>query len=324
MGYDMQRLAWAAIDAGAVSGMPNRMVLLTIADRAKDKGDLRGMCWPKVENIAARADCSKRTVLRAIDELEAAGLMKRRSHSLGDQRRGSLYALNLSKLEEIAQITSKVAPDTETEILAQVKQITGDMQSPVEDAHRCHTVTPQVTETTFTGDRNDSLYRKNQEENQEENQEPVASAPERVLVYDEDSTALPPRPVLVLKPKADRPASLSEDDTEQIRMAYPQREKGPQARKAIKAQHALLVAGKVRSTADGKFLPKMSYDEAVSLLVDKCRLWGKTEKARGEYCPLPATWFNGACYTEDPCAWGLKTEASAGPTLNEKIARRAQ
>ncbi len=43
----------------------------------KDRGDVEGKCWPGVKTIAADLKLSRRTVQRALADLERAGLILR-------------------------------------------------------------------------------------------------------------------------------------------------------------------------------------------------------------------------------------------------------
>jgi hypothetical protein len=78
----------------------------------------------------------------------------------------------------------------------------------------------------------------------------------RVLDSGEDY-AQTPKP----KPKSVKSRLLTDQDVEVIRRAYPSSKKRVPARKAIRAQHALLMRGGV-TTAAGVILPKMTYEQA--------------------------------------------------------------
>ena len=69
---------------------PKKAVLIALCDRAS----YVGFCYPSIEDIAYRAGCSKRTVIRAIEELEALGYL---SVSRG-QGKLNKYILSAEKL----------------------------------------------------------------------------------------------------------------------------------------------------------------------------------------------------------------------------------
>ena len=50
---------------------PTKVVLLRLADRANDKGE----CWPGMQSVADDCGISRRSVIRAIAQLEADGLL---------------------------------------------------------------------------------------------------------------------------------------------------------------------------------------------------------------------------------------------------------
>lgn len=43
----------------------------------RDRADASGICWPSISTIAADLKLSRRTVQRALNDLERAGLVKR-------------------------------------------------------------------------------------------------------------------------------------------------------------------------------------------------------------------------------------------------------
>lgn len=66
-------LTWAWRQMPAVTSTPARLVLVALADRADDDGEL----WPKVEWVAEKVALGKSTVRKHIAALEDAGLLKR-------------------------------------------------------------------------------------------------------------------------------------------------------------------------------------------------------------------------------------------------------
>jgi predicted transcriptional regulator len=83
---------------GARTGLSSvqKMVLLKLADCANDGGH----AWPSIPTISAAVECSQRTVIRALAELESAGyIMVNRRRSSGGQRR-NLYIIQVSECHQ--------------------------------------------------------------------------------------------------------------------------------------------------------------------------------------------------------------------------------
>lgn len=74
-----------------------RNVLAVMADRADD----HGLCWPGVEDCAARANCSVRTVQYALRDLEALGELKILASPEGGRKKTPLYHLDLPTLDGV-------------------------------------------------------------------------------------------------------------------------------------------------------------------------------------------------------------------------------
>ena len=55
----------------AISNSSRKLVLLALADRANDDGE----CWLGMASLEAKCSMSRRTVIRALADLEAAGLI---------------------------------------------------------------------------------------------------------------------------------------------------------------------------------------------------------------------------------------------------------
>lgn len=70
---------------------PRKLVLLALADHADD----RGRCWPTIDQVAAKAELSPRTVRRYLSELERMGLVRRQRRRRKDGTLGT-YAYGLS------------------------------------------------------------------------------------------------------------------------------------------------------------------------------------------------------------------------------------
>lgn len=67
-----------------------KLVLMALADHANADGE----CYPTMKRVAELADCSTRTVSRAIQALEDAGLVRRVERRMqGGEYRGWLYQL---------------------------------------------------------------------------------------------------------------------------------------------------------------------------------------------------------------------------------------
>ena len=82
----------------------NRLVLIALADRYNDD---TGVCWPSIKTISKDIGVSERTVYKAIDELEAAGLIGRGSphwvaHLRAD-RRPTVWTLNLGIVKPVEE-----------------------------------------------------------------------------------------------------------------------------------------------------------------------------------------------------------------------------
>jgi uncharacterized protein YdaU (DUF1376 family) len=139
-----------------------------------------------------------------------------------------------------------------------------------------------------------------------------ADAPEREIVYgDEFAQAPPPKPTLVKSAK-----SLTYDDVEKIRLAYPRKVSQEPARKAIRAHHALLVSGKV-VRVDGTPLPKMKPQEATAFLLEQATLYAASAEGQGDqqYIAHPASWFNAKRYAEDPRTWNHSQSGRQGNAM---------
>ena len=110
----------------------------------------------------------------------------------------------------------------------------------------------------------------------------------------------------LLGPSLVRTEVLAEDEIEEIRLAYPRKKKPEDARKAIRAAHAKLVAGKV-TLADGNKVPRMSSVNAKGYLLERTKLFAASLDGRKEerYISYPASWFNAGSYTENEGSWGV-------------------
>ena len=71
--------------------MAQKLVLLKISDNANDNGE----AWPSISRMADECSCHRSSIIRAVSELEAAGILKVIS---GGKGRSNRYTLNKRKL----------------------------------------------------------------------------------------------------------------------------------------------------------------------------------------------------------------------------------
>lgn len=103
----LQAMQWAMSKAPIkrnAAQCRNRLVLIALADRYNDD---TGVCWPSIKTISKDIGVSERTVYKAIDELEAAGLIGRGSphwvaHLRAD-RRPTVWTLNLGMVKPVEE-----------------------------------------------------------------------------------------------------------------------------------------------------------------------------------------------------------------------------
>ena len=96
-----------------INNSAHKLALLALADRADDDGE----CWPGVEWLIEKCSIPRRTVLRALKELEDQGFItvKRRSGD-GTGRKTNVYQLQIenviagqsAKSEQCAKSVSKM------------------------------------------------------------------------------------------------------------------------------------------------------------------------------------------------------------------------
>lgn len=85
-----------------------KMVLIALADYANENG----LCWPSHARIAEKASVSRRTAIRKLAELEAAGLILTKHRSVDGVQISNVYQLNLSAIH--AMNGNRSAPFTES------------------------------------------------------------------------------------------------------------------------------------------------------------------------------------------------------------------
>lgn len=83
-------MAWArTIKTGSAT---NKSVLLAVANYANEEG----VCWPSQERLAEDTELSRRSIMRALDDLEAAGhITRERRHRSDGSRKTDLITLCL-------------------------------------------------------------------------------------------------------------------------------------------------------------------------------------------------------------------------------------
>lgn len=83
---------WLFLACKARTGDPMaKLVLIALADRANDKG----VCWPAYERLAEDCECSKRTVMRALQKLEELGLVERISRFAKGMQQSNQYRITI-------------------------------------------------------------------------------------------------------------------------------------------------------------------------------------------------------------------------------------
>lgn len=88
----LRALSWAMNDA-PVETATEKLVLLALADDADDDG----FCWPSVRRLGDKALLSTGGVRRALERLEAAGLVRSRRPQVPAPGRSSRYVVGLGR-----------------------------------------------------------------------------------------------------------------------------------------------------------------------------------------------------------------------------------
>jgi len=89
-----------------------KLILICLSSRADEKG----VCFPSVATISRDANCSSRTVHRALRVLEKIGKIKSKANFIGvNKRTSNVYTVCMSKLHP--------SPDTMAEKTKQYKQV---------------------------------------------------------------------------------------------------------------------------------------------------------------------------------------------------------
>ncbi|HED3808660.1 TPA: helix-turn-helix domain-containing protein [Serratia marcescens] len=68
-----------------------KLVLIKLADNANDKGE----CWPSYQHIADQCEISKRSVMRHIDDLCVAGILRKEYRPGPKGNSSNVYHLSL-------------------------------------------------------------------------------------------------------------------------------------------------------------------------------------------------------------------------------------
>lgn len=85
----LDALTWCARGLPVEVGPCARLVLLVLAEAARDHGDGTQQAWPSQATIADRAGYSEQSVRRALSELQDLGLIERGRQSLSGARQGN-------------------------------------------------------------------------------------------------------------------------------------------------------------------------------------------------------------------------------------------
>lgn len=85
MSVDATRWAWRQ-DCGRAT---SKLVLLSLADRADDKG----VCYPSIQRLERDTCCDRKTVMSALRQLESAGLISAQKVN----GKGSIYTLSVNQ-----------------------------------------------------------------------------------------------------------------------------------------------------------------------------------------------------------------------------------
>lgn len=136
MSHALTSIVWELDIASA-----QKLVLLELADRVRDdRGD--GLAWPSLPTLARRTGLNRRTVIRALEGLEGAGLV----HVMRRQGRSSTYLLTLSSEDQ-----TDGGHDVTTGPANQCHGVTGDGADQCHGVQdQCHDVTDQCHPVTLT------------------------------------------------------------------------------------------------------------------------------------------------------------------------------
>ena len=97
-----------------------KMILLKMADNAQDNGE----CWPSQELLAKTCQMSKRTVVRCVAGLEAAGLIKVKRTRVSNKITRNHYWLNMKAIISSDNLSPSDLASSDTESLCLNNQVT--------------------------------------------------------------------------------------------------------------------------------------------------------------------------------------------------------
>jgi len=286
------------------------LVLLAIAENANDAGH----GFPGVATIARRARCCERHASRLIKKMAVGGWLVILPKSGGFGKKQTAYQLNLVKLATNISQAAQIADEKEKRAERKRRKENSDAVQIADEISPDISPESHRTFCPISPDISPLPILKNHEPSLEPSH--VAGAPERAPGFREDY-AQTTAPMSTPTPAVTKSRPLAESEVESILRAYPRKEAPVPARKAIRAQHALLMKGSVIK-ADGSTTPGMTSEEAAAYLLERTRAYAAHPKTLAtlardpKYIPYPATWFNRGSYTAD--------EYGAEPTQATAIA----
>lgn len=272
MSNRLSTLVWGAKPfASGRSGLAQRLIMASLADQVDEvrHGDF---CYPSFEAIGERTELSRRCVIEALGKLARNGWLA------VEQKPGygNLYRFNADKLAGHQREKRERGISRTRAYLAPVQDATARGASYADEG--CKIALPIKEESAVktaieTG------------------------APHLVLSMPSTGRKESVTP----QGKGD---SITSQEVETIRLAYPKRVSPGTARTAIQKQHALLRSGEV-ITGGGETLPEMSSAQATAYLLERTRLFAKSPKGCGDrqFLKHPSTFFNSGEYTVDESEW---------------------
>lgn len=139
MSIAIMSAAWAAPLVST-----HKLILLSLADQADDSG----YCWPSFQHTANRTGLTRRTVIRAIAELEQRGVLQRIPRSSGGRHNTNDYRIIVDALREMVT-QDHHSSDTESPLV-----VTDDHYMVTDDHYHSDTRSlPLVTDDHQGSDR---------------------------------------------------------------------------------------------------------------------------------------------------------------------------
>ena len=271
MSNRLSTLVWGAKPfSSGRSGLAQRLIMASLADQVDETRHV-DWCYPSIEVIGERTELSRRTVIEALGLLERNGWVQITSRP----GYGNMYRFDVAKLSN-HQRPKRDRGTTRTRAYLAPMQDTATRGAVYAD-EGCNLALTNIEESAFK------------------------SAEETVVSRLALSMPSASGKQLLSPPKmAD---SITTQEVESIRLAYPKKASPETARRAIRKQHALLCSGGV-TTAAGLGLPAMTETEAAAYLLERTRLFAESPKGRaGQYLQNPGTFFNSGEYTVDEAEW---------------------